>query len=104
MEHIDLKQEVIAKYINNPYLDLDKLSIKLGITASWANKIIEEYKSNLTHKQELYLVDSQDLANTYYLFTEAGEKTVEISSGMIRNIKNFTEYERTWLRINKNWI
>lgn len=96
-----LKQLVLEKYVSNPLQNPESISIELGANLSWINTIIELYKQEITIKQPLYLVKSIDLPNIYYLFNDFGEKKIKTNRNIIQNIKDFTEYERTWLFLNK---
>lgn len=95
-----LKQLVLEKYVSNPLQNPESIAIEMGANLSWINTIIELYKQEITIKQPLYLVKSIDLADTYYLFTDFGEKKIKTNKNIIQNIKSFTEYEITWLYLN----
>ena len=96
-----LRQLVVEKYVENPRQNPETIAIGLGANLSWVNTIIETYKQEITLKQPLYLTKSIDLPDVYYLFGDFGEKKIKTNKNIIQNIKDFTEYERTWLFLNK---
>lgn len=96
-----LKQLIIERYVENPLENPEKIALELGVNLSWTNTVIDLYKIEISLKQPLYITKSIDLPNTYYLFTESGEKKIETDKNIIQNIEAFTDYERTWLYLNK---
>ena len=99
-----LKTLVLQQYISNPLKDPYEISLEVGGKYAWVKNIIENYKLETSLKLPLYLVKSIDLLNTYYLFTETEEKMLSVTNGEINDITNLTEYELTWLNINKGWV
>ena len=98
-----LKTLVLQQYIYNPLKDPYQISLEVGGKYAWVKNIIENYKLEISLKLPLYLVKSIDLSNTYYLFTETEEKVISVTNREIDDITNLTEYELTWLHVNKGW-
>jgi hypothetical protein len=75
----------------------------LSVDVEYANKILREYFGNYhSIYDDLYLVESIDLKNIWYLFTSFGEKKLEIEDNYIVNTADISERERIWLHKNYN--
>jgi hypothetical protein len=89
------KQFIIEKFLENPYLDIRKLSLDYYIDYSYITLVINAYKRSITISYPMYCVKSLDLEDTYYLFSDFGEKKIELNKN-----NNLTEYEKYWLDLN----
>lgn len=75
----------------------------LSTDVEYANRILREYFGNFyTIYDDLYLVESIDLKNTFYLFSSFGEKKIEIEDNFIINKVELSDRERIWLHKNYN--
>jgi hypothetical protein len=103
MEIRNKKDFIIENFVKNPKMDLHKFSEDNLLNINQVNRVIKEYKQNLTVNYPIYCIKSLDLQDVYYLITEGEEKKLEVSSGIIKNNVSLTRYEKYWLTINKGF-
>ena len=88
---------IVDRYLDNPSLDIDKLAKLCGVSRRKVDEELDFY----FRIRDMQIVPSLDLPNTYCLFTQFGEKKIEVLCGEITSTSNLTEYELKFLRL---WI
>ena len=100
------KQLIIDAYVSNPTIDLAKFAEDNYIHPSHVSRVIREFKDFLEVSYEIGIAKSMDIEKpfTYYLFSGDEEKVLEVDDGIIKNDVLLTDYERSWLQLNKGFI
>ena len=98
-----IKQLVLERYVDNPLANPEDISVKLGVPFARINTIISQYRQEISLKAPLYITKSIDLPGIYYLFTESGEKKLEVNRNIIRDISHLTKYELCFLYNEKGF-
>jgi hypothetical protein len=88
---------IVDRYLDNPNLDVSSLAKLCGVS----RKKVDEELDLYFRLRDMQIVPSLDLPNTYYLFTQFGEKKIEVLCGEIPDTSNLTEYE---LKFSRLWI
>lgn len=101
MKYSERRRSIINEYLKNPRQNPKNIADSLLFDQSYVEFVINEYKKDFVISHPIYMVKSMSDQNTYFLFSNDEEKTLIIRNNIIQNEVTLTQYEQSWLEVNK---